>query len=268
MIARRTLAALAISCGGAAPALAHTGFVLPDSFAYERCSGFGAIAAFSDYFPAPEVALTADFRLTGPDGKAIVFDRIRPDHAMTRLEASLSLPGTYRLTTGERLGRKGRVARAGSTYIRLSGEEADALPEGAEILSSQTATVSDAYFTCGAETPPADTAPAGRLAILPAEIFPGPHRPAVFAIAFDGAPLAPEEAFLVAAYGHYTGAPEDGVPLAADEEGRIVLEALAPGIYSLLVRHIAPAPDGAETDLRSYSSVLTFAVSPAPANAE
>lgn len=247
----------------APPAAGHVGFILPDAFSYDTCSAAGAIASFSDRFPAPEIALISDgFALITPDGESKPVDRASADHAMTRLEASLGRPGIYRWTSGERLGRTGKVAVVDGAYVRLDAE-ADTGPVpagGAPILSSQTATVSEAYFSCGAEAGLPDLRPAGRLAITPDEVALEAGRPAIFRLTFDGKPLAPDEAALLTAYGRHAGEHEDGRPAPATPDGTIRLEPLAPGIYTLLVRHIAPAPEGAATDLRSYSTALTFEV--------
>lgn len=253
---KAAMATLAIF-SGALPASAHAGFILPDAFAYKSCSGLGAIATFSDYFPSPEIVLTApDFRLIGPAGE-VAFDRVSADHAMTRLEASLDVPGSYRITTGERLGRKGKVTVQDGRYVRLEGDET--LPEGTPVLTSQTATVSDTYFTCGGNTTAIDTAAAGRLAIIPeADDGPAAQRRS-FRVTFEGAAIEPEEAYLIPAYSAYGGAHE-GEAVTFSKPGTLTLEDLAPGIYLLLVRHIAPSPETAETDVRSYSTTLTFAV--------
>lgn len=248
-----------LSC--ALPASAHAGFVLPDAFAYKSCSGLGAIASFSDSFPSPEIVLSAEFRLIGPEGKEIAFDRTASDHAMTRLEASLDVPGTYRITSEERLGRKGKVARLKGSYIRLSDEDGDeaSLPESAQILTSQTATVSDAYFTCGGKTTDIDTTPTGQLGVTPHETGMVPGQSRSFLVTFAGAPLAAKEAFVIPAYAAYAGA-HDGAEVPVTPEGLIHFGNLVPGVYVLLVRHIAPVPEGSETDVRSYSTALTFGV--------
>lgn len=257
----RPILAGAVALAAALPASAHVGFVLPDSFAYKSCSGFGAIATFSDYFPAPEIVLSAEFRLVGPEGKAIALDKVTADHAMTRLEASLDMPGTYRITSGERLGRKGKVALVDGGYVRLGGEDMDParLPEGTEILTSQTATVSEAYFSCGGANTGADTSPAGQLAVTPGQEVDSFGHFRSFLVTFGGKPLAAQEAFLIPAYASLAGA-HDGAELTVSPDGVIRLEDLRPGIYALLVRHIAPAPEGAETEVRSYSTAVTFAV--------
>ncbi len=255
MRAALSLAALAMSA--ALPASAHTGFILPDSFDYKSCSGLGAIATFSDYFPAPEIVLTVpEFRLTGPDGP-IAFDRVSADHAMTRLEASLDIPGTYRISTGERLGRKGKVALVDGTYVRLEGSEIPA--GGTRVLTSQTATVSDTYFSCGGVTSAIDTSPPGQLGVVPLTDEDAQEGTRTFRVTFDGAALSPDEAYLIPAYASFVGA-HDGQRVTVQENGILSFERLVPGVYVLLIRHIAPAPEGAETDVRSYSTTVTFAV--------
>ena len=245
----------------ALPASAHVGFVLPDSFAYKSCSGFGAIASFSDYFPSPEIVLSAEFRLVGPQGQAIPLDRVTADHAMTRLEASLDTPGTYRITSGERLGRKGKVALVDGAYVRLGGEDMDPerLPVGASVLTSQTATVSEAYFSCGETNTAADTSPAGQLAVTPEQNVDSFGQSRTFRVTFGGAPLAPRDGGLRPAYSSLAGVHAGEARIVAPA-GELRLEDPAPGVYALLVRHIAPAPEGAETDVRSYSTAVTFAV--------
>jgi hypothetical protein len=259
--AAKAILAGAVAFAAALPASAHVGFVLPDSFAYKSCSGFGAIASFSDYFPSPEIVLSAEFRMVGPGGAGIAFDRVASDHAMTRLEASLEVPGTYRITSGERLGRKGKVTRVDGGYVRLGGEDTDeaALPPGTEILTSQTATVSEAYFTCGGQDTAIDTAAAGQLAVTPGREVANSGNNRTFTVTFGGAPLAAKEAFLIPAYAAYSGA-HDGDAVTVPEDGEIRFERLVPGVYVLIVRHIAPAPEGAETDVRSYSTTITFVV--------
>lgn len=260
MIAPGKLLLLSGLMGAAAcSAAAHVGFIIPDRFVYPDCGRIGAIASFSDRFPSPEIALVSDsFSLIAPDGGALSFDKVASDHALTRLEGALSSPGAYRLTSGERLGRKGRVAWLDGRYVRLDDtDKSTGVPEGAEILSSQTETVSEVYISCGGKTEFPDSRPSGRLTITPDQLQVRAGAPARFTIRFDGAPLATPEAYLLSAYGAYSSE-EDGRPVVAGADGVVEFHDLAPGIHALLVRHIAPAPEGADTDVRSYSTALTF----------
>lgn len=261
MIAPGKLLLLSGLMGAAAcSAAAHVGFIIPDRFEYPDCSRIGAIASFSDRFPSPEIALVSDsFSLIAPDGGSLSFDKVASDHALTRLEGALSSPGAYLLTSGERLGRKSRVALVEGRYVRLDDTDNNnaGVPEGAEILSSQTETVSEAYISCGGKTEFPDSRPSWRLTITPDQLQVRAGTPARFTVRFDGAPLATPEAYLLTAYRAYAGE-EDGRPVVIGADGLIEIHDLAPGIHVLLVRHIAPAPEGADTDVRSYSTALTF----------
>ncbi|MFN7053920.1 hypothetical protein [Hyphomonas sp.] len=265
---RRTRAALAALAGAlalAGPAGAHAGFVMPDKFRYPACGMAAAIASFSDRFPAPEVALeSGSFALVGPDGEVAGFGPVHRDAALVRLAGALPGPGVYRLTSGERLGRMGRVAVQGGRYVRLgaAADDPDFAP-GTEILSSQAVTVSEAYFGCGDSLRGPALAPQGTLSIEPDSLLLAPGAAAAgFTVRFDGVGLAPQEAYHLTAYGAYAGE-GDGVPVTVEADGRVMLAGLTPGIHALLVRHIAPAPEEAASALRSYSAVLAFEVAAA-----
>jgi hypothetical protein len=258
--ARAGLAALAGALALAGPAGAHAGFLMPDQFRYPACSMAAATATFSDRFPAPEVALESEaFALVGPDGLVEGFAPVYRDAALVRLAGVLPGPGVYRLTSGERFGRMGRVAVHAGRYERLGAVADDQqFAPGTQILSSQAVTVSEAYFGCGDSLRGPAGAPQGTLSIEPdvALLAPG-GTAAGFTVRFGGAGIAPQEAYHLTAYGVYAGE-GDGVPVTVGPDGRVLLIGLRPGIHALLVRHIAPAPEGAVSALRSYSAVLAF----------
>ena len=45
-----------------------------------------------------------------------------------------------------------------------------------------------------------------------------------------------------------------------DANGRLNLSFSEPGVYLLMTRHRATAPEGSDTDVRSYTTSLTFEV--------
>jgi len=143
----RVAAAILLS---AAPAAAHAGFLVPVLDASDTSGEVILNASFSDDFPDPDIALHAqDWTIVGPSGERFAFDDIGANGTLTALRANLESEGTYRLSSGERLGRKGKVARIDGELTRLGGDgmaRAD-LPDGTEVLTSQTATVSDIYMT-------------------------------------------------------------------------------------------------------------------------
>ncbi|MCI4646478.1 MAG: DUF4198 domain-containing protein [Hyphomonadaceae bacterium] len=260
----RTLLSGAAAVFLAAPAMAHAGFLLPNSFAVSEGATVSVQASFSDAFPNPDVALVSDhFAIHAPDDHVLAFDRIETLSALTVLEAALSEPGQYRLTTGERLGRKGEIARVSGDYIRLgaNGVSRASVPGNAEILSAQTATVSEAFVTVGDVAPATHLQTSGRLSISLSCGDPGciKRAPLQAGLVFDQAPLAGADLSLITAYGKYRGL-GDGVPFLTGPDGQTNLPLLPAGVYVLMARHIAPAPEGAQTDLRSYSTTLTFEI--------
>lgn len=265
MIRFSTIAAMLVpTLISAGTASAHVGFLLPNSFAPEAGQEVTVIAAFTDSFPNPEIALRSDgFALVAPDGDERRLEPQAVISSMSVLVATPHAPGTYRITTGERLGRKGEVAIIGGSYVRIGdgGVARDEVPADAAILTSQTATVSEVLVTVpggGASVP----AGAGRLRLVPTE-GPGamaPGEPVSVSVLFDAAPLKGAEVSLIAAFGHYE-TPE-GTAYAAGDDGLVQLPGLDAGVYALMVRHIAPAPAGADTDVRSYTTALTLEVRP------
>ncbi|MCA8900405.1 MAG: DUF4198 domain-containing protein [Hyphomonas sp.] len=250
---------------GAGAARAHVGFLLPNDFSPEAGQQVTVVAAFTDTFPNAEIALKSDgFALVLPDGDVRPLAPAATLPAMSVLEAKPEAPGTYRITTGERLGRKGEVVVIDGHYVRIGdgGIARDDVPDGAAILTSQTATVSDAFIAVpgNALAPPAPGQ--GRLVLRPTT-----HPAALTAgaqfdvdVLFDGKPLKGAAVTLMAAYGHYTH--PDGIALNADDCGTVSVEGIEPGVYVLMVRHMAEAPSGGETDLRSYTTALTLEVRP------
>ncbi|RIJ26021.1 DUF4198 domain-containing protein [Henriciella barbarensis] len=248
----------------AAPALAHAGFIVPITESPDEEGRIFFHATFSDDFPQMEIGLTSDaWTIVTPAGEVGEFGRLaeRPDR--TILEATLEESGLYRFSSGERLGRTGEVARIAGTYFLLGGDGLDkeTLPEEADVLTSQTATVSDLYLAFGKGPHASLESEIGRLAIRPganpADIRVGERFGAD--VLFDGAPLAGYDVTLFSP----GSSREEGEPdtaLKTDESGRLAFTASAPGEHLLMVRHIAPSPDRAETDVRSYTTTLTLLV--------
>ena len=246
-------------------AIADTGFLLPNAFQIDASGRVTAIASFSDRFPGVKHPLRShDFHILSPIGERMSFDAIHELEQMTALYATLDAPGVYRLSSGERLGRKGQAARlADGAYVRLGEDGIDPadLPEAATILTSQTATVSEVYVRRGDVDTPKTLVTSGRLSLQLKADKKGfrAAAPIRVSVHFDGAPLAGAEISLVAPYGAYRHQ-SDGVTLTLDENGEATLAPESAGPHVILVRHIAKAPAGAETDLRSYSTALVFEI--------
>jgi len=261
-LARSSLAgAAATFLSAAAPAFAHAGFLVPLLDEADTSGKVLLSASFSDAFPEADITLKSDaWTIVSPTGEVMAFDKSASTASRTVLRAYLVDEGTYRLSSGERLGRIGEVARIDDAFVRLgsNGIAKEDLPDRAEILTSQTATVSDIYFSRG--TPSAEVLDSriGRLAIVPAsdptDFAPGDSLRVT--IEFDGERLSgvPVTAFVPG------GSREEGLPettFVTNEDGRGSLNCQTDGPHLLMVRHLALAPDDAETEVRSYTTTLT-----------
>jgi hypothetical protein len=136
------------------------------------------------------------------------------------------------------------------------------VPENAtEVITSQTETVADVYVTKGAPTWDAVETSIGRLAFgleaHPNEIY--LDEGLAFTVRFDGAPLAGQTVHVYRQGGDYEE-PKFHPEVTTDAEGHVSLSFDAPGIYLIMTRHAADAPEGADTDERSYTTSLTFEV--------
>ncbi|TYC86891.1 DUF4198 domain-containing protein [Novosphingobium sp. BW1] len=260
---RSALAPLALAASAALlplPVAAHTGFMLPNVFVANTERMVTLESAFSEDFFQPEIALESeDFHVIGPDGERSAFDRVSPHKQVTILEAGMEADGTYRFTSGVRRGRTGKMAMAKDKWVPVRGDE---LPEGTEyVKTSQTETVSEVYVSKKGPTRAPVDVHVGRL-----EIHPITHPSDVYAdgrfvfeVLFDGKPLAGQVLSLDRGNARYEQVkPHRAVTTRAD--GRVDLSFDSPGVYILMTRHRADAPAGAETDIRSYTTSLTFEV--------
>lgn len=259
-----TCGALALALGAiASPAGAHTSFLSPSVFSTGEASVITLQAAFGETaFFRPEVAVTSDdFHLYRPDGSRDAYDRIETFQQTTVLESDLTETGTYRFTTGLRLGRKGAQVLKDGVWTPLApGTEA---PAGVQTQTSQTATVADVYVTKGAPTDAVLNTQVGPLAFRL-----GAHPSAIYAadplsleVLFEGQPLVGNEIEVDREGGDYED-PRFKQRLTTDAKGQAILRFDRPGVYLIMTRHRAPAPAGAETDVRSYTTSLTFEVAP------
>ncbi|MEO0465501.1 MAG: DUF4198 domain-containing protein [Pseudomonadota bacterium] len=256
------LPAVALSmCGAAA---ADTAYVKPSDFSPDVGQTISVEVAFNDFCCEPRYAVRTDtFAVLGPDGNAVDLDRIETFSTLTVLEHTHIQTGTFRITTGERLGRKGEYVLLDGTYHLVNSPDAEPIeiPEGTPILSSQTATVTDAYVTVGSPDWGAIRTPVGRLAIEPA-LHPSRASaglPFIGRVTFDGEPVPGQDVILTTENQRLKG--EFGWMTQTDDEGLFTITLNDPGVSLLMVRMQAPAPEGAETDIRSYTTALTLDVS-------
>lgn len=245
----------------AASASAHTSYLRPNLFSTADAQAVTIQSSFTEDFFNPEVAVESqDFHYYLPDGARHDYDRVSVLRQMTVLEAGLSAPGTYLFSTGERLGRTGLQVRVNGEWQPL--EPGATPPAGAETRQSQTATVANVYVTKGAPTNAALSVNVGHLIIRPvthpSEIY--LSEGFRFRVLFDGTPVANQEVHVYREGGAYDATPFDQV-VRTDASGAVALSFTQPGVYLVMTRKSAPAPAGAATAIRSYTTSLTFEVS-------
>lgn len=250
------LCAVSIAPGAA---LAHTSYLLPKVFAANTEKMVTVESAFAEKFFRPEVPVdSSDYHVVLPDGSRGSFQSITPLKQMVVLESALDAEGTYRFTTGVRLGRVGKSALVGGKWLPVHGEVPK---DAAQVRTSQTETVADAYLSKKKPTrAPVDVA-IGRLRIQPVthpnELY--LDTPFMFTVLFDGKPMATQVLELDRGGADY----EEAVShhqIRTDAHGKAVIKFDRPGIYVLMTRHRAEAPAGSGTDERSYTTSLTFQV--------
>lgn len=253
----RTAAVLFVLFG--APAVqAHMPYVLPTLFDVGKGDHITVQSAFTEDAFLPEVAMRdAPFHLVGPDGKDLPTGPITHLRDLTVFEASLPADGTYRVTSGQRAGRKGKMFKVGDKW-EIRGE-GGAPPANAQQVDVQSMTLADAYVTRGQTTTGA-LKPIGRALEIQALTHPNgiaAGSDAAFVLLFDGKPLADTDITVFRSAGLYDGR-KIAAQIKSDGNGKFSVKPQDAGTYLMLVRHRGAAPAGAETPYRSYTYTLAF----------
>ncbi len=241
----------------AAPALAHSPYLLPNGFALEKEDHVTVEASFSEHVFVPTVAMQSDdFHLVGPDGKAVPLKPVAL-RDLSIMEASLPAEGTYRLTSGERQGRVAKAALIDGIWEFVDPRRP--MPAGVVPVDMQSITKAEVYVTRGK---PSETAlaPVGKGIEYRAITHPSAIRagqPAEFEVLFDGKPLANAEVEVEAAR---AGEVENArLPIiTSDAKGRFTVTAPEPGLYFAMTRHRVGAAGALPA--RSYTYALTYSV--------
>ncbi|MEC3910014.1 DUF4198 domain-containing protein [Sphingobium sp. CR2-8] len=251
-------AALLLMLTGASAGQAHMPYVLPTLFDVGKGDHITVQSAFAEDAFLPEVAMRdAPFHLIGPDGKDLPTGPVTHLRDLSVFEAAIPADGTYRVTSGQRAGRKGKMFRQGDTWA-MRGEGGET-PANAQQVDVQSMTLADAYVTRGQ---PGDAAlkPLGKALEIQAITHPNgivAGSEARFMLLFDGKPLANSDITLFRSAGLYDGR-KVVAQVKSATDGRFTLKPQDAGTYLILVRHRGAAPAGSETPYRSYTYTLTF----------
>jgi len=261
---RQLICVAVIGAAGISPALADTAYLLPSAFTASKGQTITVEASFNDDCCVPKYAVRSEnFAIIRPDGSFAVPDRMETFATSTIIEQAIPQDGTTRFTTGERLGRKGEYVLLDGTYHLVNSDDAEPIdiPGGTPILTSQTATVSDVYVTVGDANWDSLKVSVGRLTITPLQHPSTLRQGDLFdlTISFDAKPLA-GQTLILTREGQRTRPGDDGVVYITDADGRVSIPLAEIGTHLIMTRMQAPAPEGAETDIRSYTTALTLDV--------
>lgn len=260
---KRMLLAVALTVL-ASPVVAHTPYLAPASF-QPRAGGVVSLdASFAEVFFVPEAAFDESrFTVTGPDGRSVAPERVVPLHNRVVVEHALpkDAKGTYRFSTGERLGAVFRTWEIEGRKVS-SRDAAEPLPAGAKLLSHfQSRIRADTYLTVGAPD---------RGALQPyghgLELVPITHPDDLYAgevfeleLRFDGKPLPDTTVQISEAVWTSDRKPQE-VSLRSDAQGRVRWTQPVAGTWLALARHRSAAPAGAAAPEYSNSYSLVFHV--------
>ncbi|MDE0770079.1 MAG: DUF4198 domain-containing protein [Opitutaceae bacterium] len=261
-------AAIGVACLiGGTSLLAHTPYVLPNVFSTSKGEKVTAMSSFTEEFFVPDFKVESeDFHLVLPSGERAEYGNIGIFDQLTILENSLEEEGTYRLSTGDRLGRKFKmkfVDGAWDYVARGMGEnaKADPIPKGVKVAEFQSQTVAVAYVTKGVPTQGALKQSGSGLEIVPtthpSEVY--VKEPFKFVLTFNGKAVKGHEMSIFRQGGEYEE-PKYKVETVTGKKGNVSAVFDEPGVYVVMTRHKDLAPEGSETPYRSYTISLTFEV--------
>jgi hypothetical protein len=243
-------------------ASADTSYLRPSWFTTATDDLVTAQSSFTESFSNPAIGVRSEaWTVIAPDGARSTFKTKVELTQLTALEADTKTNGTYRLSTGERLGRIGQQVLIDGAWQPIApGRE---IVPGTKTRQSQTATLADVYVTRGAPT----TAPVeARIGSL--ELRPVTHPNDVyldtgfaFRVMLNGKPVANQQVEIWREGGTYEE-PAYRKLLASGSDGEVKATFDKPGVYLFWTRMSGEAPAGAATPIRSYTTSITIEVQP------
>ncbi len=242
----------------AASAAAHSPFLLPNFFSAGARDHVTVTGAFTEAFFAPDVAMKSDdYHVVGPDGvKTALTPTYFKDLAV--LEVPLAATGTYRISTGARVGRTAKAYEKDGVWEFL--EPGAEPPAGVTAVDMVSLTSADVLVTKG-KSSGAAPAPRGEgLELLPAtDGALAAGEASVFKLTFQGEPVADQAVALHRAGESYSGMAPTEVKTEGD--GTVTFTPTEPGVYLVMTRYrVGPESEGGPH--RSFTAALTFEVVP------
>ena len=126
----RSLLLLSVICRFGGAAIADTAYIEPSSFTPRLNQVITVETSFNDYCCVPKYPVRSDrFTVIHPDGRSVEPDRLELFANSSVIEQKITQEGTTRITTGERLGRKGgEYVRLGGQYFLVNSDDAEPIP--------------------------------------------------------------------------------------------------------------------------------------------
>lgn len=242
---------------------AHTPYLVPSAFEPVNGGLVTLDASFATHFFTPEVVFTdgADFEVIGPNGESSKPDTVIAIESRNIVEHDLLEEGTYRFSTGRRLGRVFKVYMLDGERHSLE-DPAEEVPEGGKLIDFyQSNTMAETYVTRGG---PSDGALKARgdgleyLAITnPNDLF--VSESLELQALYYGEPLS---GLKVDVFSAELASSDDlpNVTLNSGPHGEIVFTPQDAGVYLLRSRHRDKAPEGSAAPEFSHTYTLVVEV--------
>lgn len=235
---------------------AHSPYLLPNEFDVSNRDHVTVLGSFAEQFFKPDVVMKSDdYHVMVPDGSKVP---LKPVYTrdLAIIEADTKVPGTYRISTGQRTGRTAKAKWVDGDWVFLAPDKAAA--ETAKLYDVTSVTVAETYVSRGK---PDEKALAARHSGLefhaishPSSLFVGSN--VTFDVLFDGKPLANQ---VISVYRDHAGdsTQQALAELRTDGAGRFSFKPDAQGIYLAMTRYRpTPAADSQKGVSYTYSAVL------------
>src|SRR5688572_12524328 len=140
------LTLISLACAGLAAA--HAPYLLPNKFDLNKRDHVSVQASFTENYFIPDVVMKADdYHVVLPDGtRATVAPVYTRDLAV--LDVATMLDGTYRISTGNRVGRTGKAALLAGGQWRFF-DEREGPPADGKVHEIRSITRADVYVSRG-----------------------------------------------------------------------------------------------------------------------
>lgn len=245
MIVKRMLVATALLLTGN-NIYAHTPYLAPMSFEASNRGVVTLDASFAEKFFVPELAFNNSiYTVVTPKGKTINPNSLIKTNLRMVVEHTLKDEGTYRFSTGKRLGRVFKTYELDGKRKSLNNPN-DPIPKGGKLLSFfQSLTMAETYVTKDGPNNNALKAYNKGLEFVavshPNELFVG-ETLSMLSL-FNGNPLTDLNVDIFQANDQFSDE-KPSVTLTSNTKGEFSFTPEKKGVYLLRARHRSDAPKG------------------------